>query len=120
LATGSAVVYRPLVDGALTYVSNFSSVGVYAVFDPSLNPVFGVEVNGSSFTALCGSATASLGSLPSAKWVELRPLSGFGDIIIRDQSGNILARYGCYYTATPQYVSFRGGLMKVYRVEAWG
>jgi hypothetical protein len=53
-------------------------------------------------------------------YVELGPLSGFGDVIIRDQYGAVLARYGCRYTATPQYVGFRGGLLRVYSVEAWG
>jgi hypothetical protein len=52
--------------------------------------------------------------------VELRPLNGLGDIIIRDQYGAVLARYGCRYTAAPQYVGFRGGLLRVYSVEAWG
>jgi hypothetical protein len=34
--------------------------------------------------------------------------------------GVILARYGCRYTAAPQYVGFRGGLLRVYNVTALG
>ncbi len=120
LVTGSATAYMPLVGGALTYVANFSGVGTYAVFDSSLGVIFGVSVSGSSFTALCRGASVPLGSLPAARWVELRPLNGLGDIIIRDQYGAILARYGCRYTAAPQYVGFRGGLLRVYNVTALG
>ncbi len=123
LVTGSAAAYRPLVAAptrALTYVANFSGVGTYAVFDFSLNVIFGVSVSGGSFAALCGGGSAPLGSLPAARWVELRPLNGFGDVIIRDQHGTILARYGCRYATTPQYVGFRGGLLRVYNVTALG
>ncbi len=123
LVSGSATAYRPLITAptrALTYVANFTGVGTYAVFDSSLGVVFGVSVSGSSFTALCGSGSAPLGSLPAARWVELRPLNGLGDVIIRDQYGAILARYGCRYTAAPQYVGFRGGLLRAYNVTALG
>jgi len=112
--------------------TSFSSAGLYSVYlgnllqfsdavlDFSLNVIFGVYASGSSFTALCGGGYTPLGSLPAARYVELKPLNGLGDIIIRDQYGAILARYGCRYTATPQYVGFRGGLLRVYLVEAWG
>jgi hypothetical protein len=123
LVSGSATAYMPLITAptrALTYVANFSGVGTYAVFDSSLGVIFGVSVSGSSFTALCGGSSTPLGSLPAARYVELRPLNGLGDIIIRDQYGAVLARYGCRYTAAPQYVGFRGGLLRVYSVEAWG
>ncbi len=123
LVSGSATAYMPLITAptrALTYVANFSGVGTYAVFDSSLGVIFGVSASGSSFTALCGGSSTPLGSLPAARWMELRPLNGFGDVIIRDQYGAVLARYGCRYTATPQYVGFRGGLLRVYSVEAWG
>ena len=123
LVSGSATAYMPLITAptrALTYVANFSGVGTYAVLDSSLNVIFGVSASGSSFTALCGSASTPIGSLPAAMYVELRPLNGLGDVIIRDQYGAILARYGCRYTATPQYVGFTGGLLRVYLVEAWG
>jgi len=123
LVSGSATAYMPLITAptrALTYVANFSGVGTYAVFDSSLGVVFGVFASGSLFTALCGGSSAPLGSLPAARYVELRPLSGFGDVIIRDQHGTILERYGCRYTATPQYVGFSGGLLRVYNVTAWG
>jgi len=123
LVSGSATAYMPLITAptrALTYVANFSGLGTYAVFDSSLGVIFGVYLSGSSFTALCGGVSTPLGSLPAARWVELRPLSGFGDIIVRDQHGAILARYGCRYTATPQYVGFSGGLLRVYNVTALG
>jgi hypothetical protein len=123
LVSGSAAAYRPLITAptrALTYVANFTGVGTYAVFDSSLGVIFGVSVSGSLFTALCGGGSTPLGSLPAARYVELRPLNGFGDVIIRDQYGTVLARYGCRYTAAPQYVGFRGGLLRVYSVEAWG
>jgi hypothetical protein len=123
LVTGSATAYMPLITTptrALTYVANFSGVGTYAVFDSSLNVIFGVSVNGSSFTALCRGASVPLGSLPAARWVELRPLNGLGDIIIRDRYGTILARHSCRYVVTPRYVGFSGGLLRVYSVEAWG
>ncbi len=123
LVTGSAAAYRPLITAparALTYVANFSGVGTYAVFDSSLGVIFGVSVSGSLFTALCGGGSTPLGSQPAARYVELRPLNGFGDVIIRDQYGAILARYGCRYTAAPQYVGFRGGLLRVYNVTALG
>ncbi len=96
---GSAAAYGTLVANALTYVANFTGVGTHAVFDSSLNIIFGVSVSGSSFTALCGGGSAPLSSLPAARWVELRPLDGLGDVMIRDQYGAVLARYGCRYTA---------------------
>jgi hypothetical protein len=123
LVSGSAVAYMPLVTAptrALTYVANFSGVGAYAVFDSSLGVIFGVSASGSLFTALCGGGSAPLGSLPAARYVELRPLNGLGDIIVRDQYGAVLARYGCRYTAAPQYVGFGGGLLRVYNVTALG
>jgi hypothetical protein len=100
LVTGSAKAYMTLVNNALTYVANFSGVGTYAVFDSSLNVVFGVAVSSTSFVALCGGVSTPLSSLPAAMYVELRPLNNFGDIIIRDQYGAILARYGCRYIDT--------------------
>jgi hypothetical protein len=123
LVSGSATAYMPLITAptrALTYVANFSGVGTYAVFDSSLGIIFGVSASGSLFTAFCGGGSTPLGSLPAARYVELRPLNGLGDVIIRDQYGAILARYGCRYTAAPQYVGFRGGLLRVYNVTALG
>ncbi|WP_258871758.1 hypothetical protein [Pyrobaculum aerophilum] len=123
LATGSVVVYRGLVPNALTYLSNFTGVGAFAVFDSSFNVIFGVFKTGSSFSALCGPSAVALGTLPAAKYVELRPLNGFGDVIIRDQSGAVLARYGCTYSTTPQYVGYKtdaGQILKAYSIETWG
>jgi hypothetical protein len=120
LVAGSAAAYGTPVANALTYVANFSGVGTYAVFDSSLGVIFGVYLSGNLFTALCGGSSTPFGSLPAARYVELRPLNGFGDVIIRDQHGAVLARYGCRYTAAPQYVGFSGGLLRVYSVETWG
>ena len=120
LVSGSATVYRPLVANALTYVSNFTGVGVYAVFDSGLDVVFGVRVDGGSFVALCGGSAVPLGALPGARFVELRPLNGFGDVIIRDKYGAVLARYGCHHAATPQYVGYKAGLLRVYNITAFG
>jgi len=75
-------------------VANFTGVGMYAVFNSSLNVIFSVCLSGSRFKALCGGASAPRGSLPVAWYAELRPLNGLGDII-RDQYGAVLARYGC-------------------------
>lgn len=122
LANG-AVAYRGLVPNALTYLSNFTGVGAFVVFDSSFNVIFGVFKTGSSFSALCGPSAVALGTLPAAKYVELRPLNGFGDVIIRDQNGAILARYGCTYSTTPQYVGYKtnaGQILKAYSIEAWG
>jgi len=122
LVSGSATAYTPLITAptrALTYVANFTGVGAYAVFDSSLNVIFGVSASGSSFTALCGGGCTPLSSLPAARYVELRPLNGLGDII-RDQYGAVLARYGYRYTTTPQYVGFRGGFLRVYNATAFG
>ncbi len=123
LFVAGGAAYTPLVSGGLTYISNFTGTGLYAVFGPSFNVIFGVLKSGSSFTALCGSASAALGTYPSAYYVELRPLNGFGDIIVRDQYGNMLARYGCYYSAAPAYVGYgaqQGQYLKVYSLAVWG
>ncbi|AET31657.1 hypothetical protein [Pyrobaculum ferrireducens] len=123
LATAGGVGYAALVPNALTYVANFTGVGTYAVFDSALNVVFGVYRGASGFSAVCGSALYALGPLPAARYVELRPLGGFGDVIIRDANGNILARYGCSYTTTPTYIGVKteaGEAIKLYTLEAWG
>ena len=122
LFVANGIAYTPLVLGGLTYISNFTGTGLYAVFDSSFSPVFGVYKS-SSFSAYCLGSYAALGSLPAAAVVELRPLSGFGDVIIRDQYGNILARYGCRYAATPAYVGYKtqqGEYLRIYRLEVWG
>jgi hypothetical protein len=123
LVSGSATAYIPLIAAptrALTYVANFTGVGTCAIFDSSLGVIFGVSVSGSLFTALCGGGSTPLGFLPAARYVELRPLSGLGDVIIRDRYGTILARHSCRYVVTPRYVGFSGGLLRVYNVTAWG
>ncbi|MCI4464956.1 MAG: hypothetical protein JHC22_04100, partial [Thermoproteus sp.] len=46
---------------------------------------------------------------------------GLGDIIVRDQYGNILARYGCYFSGSPAYVGFSTkSTLRVYNVTALG
>lgn len=123
LFVAGATAYAGITQGALTYISNFTGVGRYTTFDSALAPIFGVYKSGSAFSAVCGGTPAALGVFPNAKWVELRPLNGFGDIIVRDAAGNILARYGCRYTADPAYVGFSaasGQWVKVYSIEAWG
>ncbi|MGK0550006.1 MAG: hypothetical protein ABWU84_10335, partial [Pyrobaculum sp.] len=65
LVTGTATAYTQLVSGGLTYISNFTGSGLYAVFDSSLSPIFGVYKSGSSFSALCGFSTP-LGVFPAA------------------------------------------------------
>jgi len=121
LLSGSSAAYMPLVQGALTYIANFTGSGTYAVFAQSLTPIFGISISGSAFSAICGGFTAGLGSYPNAAWVELRPLNGFGDIIVRDQYGNILARYGCYFSGSPAYVGFSTkSTLRVYNVTALG
>lgn len=112
---GYAVV--PLVSGALTYVANFTGVGTYAVFTSALTPSFGVYWRGSTSGCIFGA------SPPGSRYVELRPLQGLGDVIIRNAYGNILARFGCQSPAAPAYVGFRAGpgeILKIYLLEAWG
>jgi hypothetical protein len=53
-------------------------------FDSLLGVIFGVYLSGGRFTALCGGVSTPLGFLPAARWVELRPLDGLGDVIVRD------------------------------------
>ncbi|MEM3963553.1 hypothetical protein [Pyrobaculum sp.] len=123
LFVANGVAYTPLVSGGLTYISNFTGTGLYAVFDSSPSPIFGVYKSGSSFSAYCLGSSTPLGVFPAATVVELRPLSGFGDVIIRDLYGNILARYGCRYAATPAYVGYKtqtGEYLRAYRLEVWG
>jgi hypothetical protein len=43
--------------------------------------------------------------------VELKPLSGLGDIIVKPIL-QIPARFGCRYTAAPQSIGFRDGLLR--------
>jgi hypothetical protein len=70
LVAGSAAAYGTPVANVLTYVANFTGVGTYAVFDSSLNVIFGVYLSGGRFTALCGGSSTPLGSLPVA-WTSL-------------------------------------------------
>ncbi|CCC81164.1 hypothetical protein [Thermoproteus tenax] len=115
------VFYRSLISGALTYISNFTGAGTYAVFSQSLTPIFGVNISGDNFYALCGSTSVYLGNYPASAWVELRPLNDWGDIILRDVYGNILARYGCFYSAQPAYVGYStAALLRVYNITALG
>ncbi|MEM4492520.1 MAG: hypothetical protein QXJ71_02005, partial [Pyrobaculum sp.] len=65
LVTGNAVVNTSLVSGGLTYISNFTGSGLYAVFDPLLSPIFGVYKSGSSFSAYCLGSSTPLGVFPA-------------------------------------------------------
>ncbi|MEZ0318600.1 MAG: hypothetical protein ABWK05_01215, partial [Pyrobaculum sp.] len=93
--------------------------GQYLALTSSLSPSFGVYWRGSASGCVYG-----LNPPPAAaRWVELRPLSGLGDVIVRDAYGAVLARYGCQNPPAPTYIGFKtapGELLKVYLLEAWG
>jgi len=60
---------------------------------------------------------------PSSRWVELSPLAALGDVIVRDSSGNMLARFSCHLPLAVLYIDFRAGsgeYLTVRRVETWG
>jgi len=116
LANG-ATAYTQKVDGALTYVANFTGVGKYVALTSALGEAFGLYLRGSLTDCVYGFYN------PSSRWVELRPLSGLGDVIVRDSLGNILARFGCDVPPAAQYIGFKTGsgeYLLVRTVEAWG
>ncbi|MEZ0319563.1 MAG: hypothetical protein ABWK05_06200 [Pyrobaculum sp.] len=119
LLVAGGVTYVKAVQNALTYVANFTGVGKYVALSSALGDVFGVYWRGAASGCVYG-----LNPPPaSAKWTELRPLSGLGDVIVRDAYGNILARYGCPSPPSPTYIGFKtapGELLKIYEVQAWG
>ncbi|MFN7105499.1 MAG: hypothetical protein ACK4M3_02780, partial [Pyrobaculum sp.] len=114
LVSGGAV-YIPA--GAITYVSNFTGVGRYVAVDSGWNDIFGVYWGGGTAGCIYGVAQ------PGARYVELRPLSGLGDIIIRSQDGAILQRHGCQTNTPTTYIAYKtqpGEILKIYQLEAWG
>ncbi|MFN3804979.1 MAG: hypothetical protein ACK4SY_07975, partial [Pyrobaculum sp.] len=115
LVTGGFVYIQP-VSGALTYISNFTGVGKYLAFSPTLQESFGVYWNGVTAGCIFGVFQ------PGSRYVELRPLSGLGDIIVRDQNGAALLRHQCQNPQTG-YIGYKtqpGEILKVYLLEAWG
>ncbi|MEM1804348.1 MAG: hypothetical protein QXR80_07610, partial [Desulfurococcaceae archaeon] len=118
LVTGG-LAYVPLVQGGLVYVANFTGVGRYVFLTSGLADSFGVYWRGAG-----GGCVYGFNPPPSAaRWVDLRPLAGLGDVFIRDQNGGVLARHGCQSPAPPAYVGFRaapGEVLKIYILEVWG
>jgi len=116
LANGAAV-YTSAVDGALTYVANFTGVGKYVALTSTLGEAFGLYLRGSSAGCVYGFYS------PLTRWVELRPLAALGDVIARDSAGDVLARFGCSAPPSAQHIGFRAGpgeYLVVRLVEAWG
>ncbi|MEM3996599.1 MAG: hypothetical protein QXP31_06025, partial [Pyrobaculum sp.] len=110
--------YVNTVQNALTYVANFTGVGKYVALTSALADAFGVYWRGSTSGCVYG-----LSPPPAASWVELRPLTGLGDVIVRDSAGNILTRYGCQNPQAAAYIGFKtapGEILKVYSLEVWG
>jgi len=116
VANGAAA-YTQKIDGALTYVANFTGVGKYVALTSTLGEAFGLYLRGSTAGCVYGYYS------PSSQWIELRPLSGLGDVIVRDSAGNVLARFGCAVPPAAQYIGFKTGpgeYLMVRTVEAWG
>jgi len=117
LVTAGGVAYTQLASGALTYVANFTGKGKYVAMTSTLGESFGLYLRGSSAGCVYGYYS------PFSQWVELRPLAALGDVIVRDSSGNMLARFGCTSPPPAQYIGFRAGpgeYLVVRTVEAWG
>jgi len=116
VANGAAA-YTSLVQDALTYVANFTGKGKYVALTSTPGEAFGLYLRGSSAGCVYGFYS------PSSRWVELRPLTALGDVIVRDSAGGPLARFGCTAPPNAQYVGFRAGpgeYLIVRTVEAWG
>ncbi len=117
-SVSGSTYYRSLVPGAIAYAGSFSGDGGFYLFDAGLSPLVGARRSGSSWYARCGASEALLGASTSVYWVDLRPLQGLWDVILRDGSGAILFRYGCAPSGTPQYVGFINATSFEFR--AWG
>jgi len=116
VANGAAA-YTQKIDGALTYVANFTGVGKYVALTSTLGEAFGLYLRGAWADCVYGYYS------PLTRWVELRPLAALGDIIVRDSAGNVLARFGCAAPPSAQYIGFKAGpgeYLIVRTVEAWG
>jgi hypothetical protein len=114
------VTYRSTVAGGISYAANFTGnypFGFY-FFDAGLNPVFGVNVtSASSYVVVCGASRYTL-SVSGVYWVDLRPLSGVYEAILRDSSGNILARRMCSPSGSLSYVGFKN--VNSFTLKVWG
>jgi len=114
------VTYRSTVTGGISYAANFTGqypFGFY-FFDSGLNPVFGVNVtSASSYVVVCGASRYTL-SVSGVYWVDLRPLSGVYEAILRDSSGNILARRMCSPSGSLSYVGFKN--VNSFTLKMWG
>ncbi|UNQ73971.1 hypothetical protein [Infirmifilum sp. NZ] len=110
--------YRPLVPGAVVYAGSFTGDGGFYLLDSSLQPLLGARRSGSDYYARCGASELYIGSFPGAYWVDVRPLAGLWEVILRDSGGGILARYGCAPAGSPSYVGFMG--VEGFEFRAWG
>jgi len=110
--------YRLLVPGAAVYAGSFTGDGGFYLLDSSLQPLLGARRSGSEYYARCGASEAYIGSFPDAYWVDVRPLAGLWEVILRDSGGGILARYGCAPASSPSYVGFTG--VEGFEFRAWG
>jgi len=117
-SVGGSTFYRPLVPGAVVYAGSFTGDGGFYLLDSSLQPLLGARRSGTDYYARCGASEAYIGSFPGAYWVDVRPLAGLWEVILRDSGGGILARYGCAPAGSPSYVGFTG--VEGFEFRAWG
>ncbi|MCS7104828.1 MAG: hypothetical protein NZ954_04605 [Thermofilaceae archaeon] len=105
---GDGTIYRPLVLGGIVYAGSFTGDGGFYLFSSGLSPLLGARRSGNVYYARCGGSETMLGSFTAAYYVDLRALSGLWEVILRDYSGNILARHGCAPAGALSYVGFTG------------
>jgi hypothetical protein len=113
-------VYRGLVPGGISYAANFTGAYPYGFYflDGSLNPVFGVGVvSAGTYRVVCGASSYTF-TVSNVYWVDLRPLSGVYEAILRDSSGGILARYACSPPGGVSYVGFKN--VQSFTLSVWG
>jgi hypothetical protein len=114
------VVYRGLVPGGISYAASFTGAYPYGFYflDGSLNPVFGVNITSTdTYRVVCGASSQTF-TVSSVYWVDLRPLSGAYEAILRDSSGSILARYACSPPGGVSYVGFKN--VQSFTLSVWG
>jgi len=114
------VIYRGLVPGGISYAANFTGAYPYGFYflDGSLNPVFGVGVvSAGTYRVICGTGSYTF-TVSNVYWVDLRPLSGVYEAILRDSSGGILARYACSPPGGVSYVGFKN--VQSFTLNVWG
>lgn len=116
LVTAGGAASVDVAPGELTYIADLAGAGRYLAY--SL-PNFGIQLRGSTSGCIYG-----LNPPPdAARYVELRPLAGYGEVIVRDWAGGILYRQGCPLQQQATAVGFATGpgeLLKIYSLEAWG